>query len=210
MPKRKNRPDARARILKTAAKVFAQKGFSGARVDEIAKAAAVPKSLIYYHFNSKDAILEQLVVDCLEKYNDVLQKEVAGYDAKDTEQLLQRIRTVYWRFLEAHEDVIRVIIMEALKKESPRANAAFKFTQLFIETEKEFLENRDDRMLTDFDSHLVTEFFTSQIPVVMFFCLRQTWSEVFHTAPETLSEQFINAYDETYGAYQRSRFNREP
>ncbi len=42
------------RILQTARKHFALKGFSGTRVDEIAKDAKVNKAMIYYHFKNKE------------------------------------------------------------------------------------------------------------------------------------------------------------
>ena len=61
MAKRTYSPNAKGRILDMAKEIFAKKGFDGSRVDEIAKAAKVPKSLIYYHFKSKDAILEELL-----------------------------------------------------------------------------------------------------------------------------------------------------
>ncbi len=48
-------------ILDAATAVFAEKGFDGARVDEIARRAGVNKALIYYYFESKDQIVEELM-----------------------------------------------------------------------------------------------------------------------------------------------------
>lgn len=44
------------KILEAALIEFADKGYEGARVDRIAKAAGVNKALIYYHFRSKDEL----------------------------------------------------------------------------------------------------------------------------------------------------------
>ena len=44
------------RILEGATKVFAEAGYSGASVDEIAKAANVNKATIYYHVGDKEAL----------------------------------------------------------------------------------------------------------------------------------------------------------
>ncbi len=41
-------------LLQAAAKVFAEQGFHGASVDEIAEAAGYTKGAIYNHFNSKE------------------------------------------------------------------------------------------------------------------------------------------------------------
>jgi AcrR family transcriptional regulator len=44
------------RILATAIEAFADKGFAGARMDEIAKSAGVNKATIYYHVGNKEAL----------------------------------------------------------------------------------------------------------------------------------------------------------
>jgi TetR/AcrR family transcriptional regulator len=41
------------RLLHAATRVFAESGFAGARVDEIARRARVNKAMIYYHFGTK-------------------------------------------------------------------------------------------------------------------------------------------------------------
>lgn len=48
------------KILKVSEQVFAEKGFDGARVDEIARKAGVNKALIYYYFDGKDDLLDHL------------------------------------------------------------------------------------------------------------------------------------------------------
>ena len=53
--------ETRARILKTAERIFSEEGFDGARVDTIAKEAGVNKALIYYYFKSKEEILETIL-----------------------------------------------------------------------------------------------------------------------------------------------------
>jgi TetR/AcrR family transcriptional regulator len=48
-------PDRTRKLLLAAARrEFAEKGFDGARVDEIARRAGVNKQLVYYHFGNKD------------------------------------------------------------------------------------------------------------------------------------------------------------
>jgi AcrR family transcriptional regulator len=45
-----------SRILEAAKDVFAEKGFAGARVDEIARRAGVNKAALYYHIGDKKAL----------------------------------------------------------------------------------------------------------------------------------------------------------
>ena len=60
-----------ADILKVATAEFADKGLSGARIDEIAAATRTSKRMIYYHFGSKrglyDAVRERLGGDTFER-----------------------------------------------------------------------------------------------------------------------------------------------
>lgn len=51
----------RDRILKAASIEFGDKGYAGARVEEIAKAAGASKQLVYHHFHSKDALFGAVI-----------------------------------------------------------------------------------------------------------------------------------------------------
>jgi len=52
--------DSRARLLEAAKDVFAEKGYAGARVQEIADRAGVNKQLINYYFGGKNGIYAEL------------------------------------------------------------------------------------------------------------------------------------------------------
>ena len=60
--------DGRAReaILAAAARVFAAKGFGGARVDEIALLAGVNKAMLYYHVGGKEELYAAVVARALD------------------------------------------------------------------------------------------------------------------------------------------------
>ncbi|MCV7419529.1 TetR family transcriptional regulator [Mycobacterium yunnanensis] len=78
-PKRELLRDAertRAEVLAVATEVFAESGYSGARVDEIAQRTRTTKRMIYYYFGGK----EQLYLAVLEN---------AYRGIRDAEQLLQ-------------------------------------------------------------------------------------------------------------------------
>jgi AcrR family transcriptional regulator len=57
------RPEAgsRDRLFAAAAAEFAARGFAGANVDRIARAARVNKAMIYYHFHSKAALYQEIL-----------------------------------------------------------------------------------------------------------------------------------------------------
>lgn len=65
MPKRLSREESRRqtrdRLLTAAAKVFAQKGFNGASVEDIAEAAGYSKGAVYSNFDSKEDLFLALI-----------------------------------------------------------------------------------------------------------------------------------------------------
>jgi TetR/AcrR family transcriptional regulator, cholesterol catabolism regulator len=68
--------DRRALILTSAAELFARKGIGATTVREIADAVGVLSGSLYHHFESKDAIVEEILIGYLEaiqaRYADVL------------------------------------------------------------------------------------------------------------------------------------------
>jgi AcrR family transcriptional regulator len=57
---------SRRRVLTAAAAEFAARGFAGANIDRIARAARVNKAMIYYHFASKAALYREILRDMFE------------------------------------------------------------------------------------------------------------------------------------------------
>ncbi|MEM1223106.1 MAG: TetR/AcrR family transcriptional regulator [Verrucomicrobiota bacterium] len=53
--------DSPQRILKAAVREFASRGFSGARVDDIALRARTNKQLIYYYYKNKEKLYEEVL-----------------------------------------------------------------------------------------------------------------------------------------------------
>ena len=59
--KKEKRGDTVSRILDTAAEVFAESGFAGARMDAIADRAGVNKATIYYHIGDKKTLYTRVL-----------------------------------------------------------------------------------------------------------------------------------------------------
>jgi AcrR family transcriptional regulator len=56
--KRTARPDTRQRILVAAVELFSERGYAGTSISDIARALGMTKASLYYHFESKQQILE--------------------------------------------------------------------------------------------------------------------------------------------------------
>jgi AcrR family transcriptional regulator len=53
--------DKKGKILDAAAKLFASHGYAGARMDEIATACGVSKSMLYHYFKKKEDVLADIL-----------------------------------------------------------------------------------------------------------------------------------------------------
>jgi len=62
-PRKAQALDTRAAIFAAAAGAFAERGFDGTGVDEIADAAGVNKAMLYYHFGSKRKLYAAVLDD---------------------------------------------------------------------------------------------------------------------------------------------------
>ena len=86
---RRRRPDpapatSRDRLLAAASAEFAARGFAGASVDRIARAARVNKAMIYYHFTSKAALYREILRDMFEAVaRRVTETSRSGADPRD-------------------------------------------------------------------------------------------------------------------------------
>ena len=87
----KDHDEKRARILTTAARVFAEQGFARSSMTQVATACGVSKANIYHYYSSKDALL----FDVLDTYLAALNNRLAelpleGHAPKDQLRLFLR------------------------------------------------------------------------------------------------------------------------
>lgn len=107
----KQDPDAvQANILEVARKVFAEEGFAGARVDEIAKRTATSKRMIYYYYGDKEGLYRAVLEDA---YKNIRQAE----DALDLAEVppieaLRKLAEVTFDHHRHNTDFIRIVMIE--------------------------------------------------------------------------------------------------
>lgn len=61
------RGTAREKLLDSAAKVFAERGYRGTSVDEVAEGAGVTKGALYWHFKSKEELFFALIEERVDR-----------------------------------------------------------------------------------------------------------------------------------------------
>ena len=104
----------RHNILKAAREIFSRKGYEGARIDKISKAAKSYDSLIYYYFGSK----EKLFVEVLEgAYKDIFEAEKKlELNMDDPEGALRKIIEFPFRYYLANPEILTLLGTENLHK----------------------------------------------------------------------------------------------
>ena len=74
-------PSTRDRILREAARLFAEKGYYGTSTREIAAAAEIRQPSVFHHFPTKDAIMLALIDINLDEPTAMAQREAASEDS---------------------------------------------------------------------------------------------------------------------------------
>ncbi|GAA4595012.1 TetR/AcrR family transcriptional regulator [Planotetraspora phitsanulokensis] len=91
------RAERRAELLATAAEVFASRGYASTTVREVADAAGMLGGSLYYHFDSKESMVDEVLsvflTDMWAAYDAVI---ASGLDARDTFRALiaESFRTI--------------------------------------------------------------------------------------------------------------------
>src|SRR5215472_6945557 len=96
MPEHKQRRDAdvaRKAILTAAEELFAEQGYAGTRVDEIAEKAGKNKSLIFHYFGDKLGLYQAIVYCMKDDLNCLFAQYVASLPSDNGELTRDHVRT---------------------------------------------------------------------------------------------------------------------
>jgi len=97
-------------ILQAAIKVFSERGFEKATVDEIAERAGIAKGTVYYHFASKKQLFLALIEDGVDRMDQVLRAETTGCNT--LKEVLTRVIAVEIDFVKEYKDYSKVFLSE--------------------------------------------------------------------------------------------------
>lgn len=197
---------SKRRILDSAVTVFAEKGYDGARVDEIAKRASVNKALIYYYFpRGKEELLETSFLETLEETMKILDlKDLSHFDFDD-EEFVKKMINGFLDILEERQDILRVILMESMKR-SPVNDFIYRMIREIIEKIYSTLEKAEAGTIGDREFSMVLEFFTGIMPLVSYVVYHEGWIDRFGMKESELRERFIKAYIGTHFRYSAETY----
>lgn len=96
-------------ILMSARAVFAQDGFRRATVDRIAQRAEIAKGTIYLYFETKEAILADLVLLALAELQRQLEDAIEAHSVLQPEGRLRAMADAYLAFSQRSPDYFRLL-----------------------------------------------------------------------------------------------------
>ena len=113
-PRWKRRPQARPEeILSAALEVFAELGFTRARLEDVARRAGVSKGTLYLYFDNKEALFRAMVTAKLEATLAHAEEFIRTWEGS-TADLLREFTRDYWKHMNQPEKLrlARVVVSE--------------------------------------------------------------------------------------------------
>jgi AcrR family transcriptional regulator len=117
--------ERRELIEQAATRVFAEHGYAGASIDEIARRSGVSPPVVYDHFASKLALFTRLLERTRDELLAMWVQELAG--AESTDLRMRRAFTAWAAYVEQNRFASRMYFLEATGE--PQARAAHREIQ---------------------------------------------------------------------------------
>lgn len=99
------RETSRRKIMDAALELFANQGYYPTSIDTLAKKAQVSKGLIYNYFNSKEEILEAIIIL---GFQEIENATVSAFEQTDQSSLLERQIDLYANLLDDKADFFKL------------------------------------------------------------------------------------------------------
>jgi len=182
--KKQYRKDNRKNILDTAARLFAEYGFSAAGMEKIAKEAKVPKSLIYYHFKSKRQILEVLIEGFFSDLKKLI--ENAG-DMQGLETPENQFKMLYADFLKQRKNIVKIAFVQSLTDKTEEA-PLMRLLDIFLELKS--LHEPEKKHTAATTQTLMQYFYMNLIPTSAYICFSEKFTKTYGLSEAEYTDQF--------------------
>lgn len=148
----------RRKILAAAVHAFADKGFAGATMDQIARKAGVNKATIYYHIGDKQALYAAVLHDVFGRIAQSILEDV-GEAATPMEKLKAYFSTIERTIFE-HPDIPRIMLREVASRGEHLPSVVISdFIQIFLKL-SEILQEGERQGLFVKTSPFIVHFMT--------------------------------------------------
>jgi AcrR family transcriptional regulator len=175
--------ERRQQLLDIAKELFAEKGFEGASIEEIAHRANVSKPVVYEHFGGKEGIYA-VVVDRETQF--LLERMISSLNGEHPRVLLEQAATALLSYVEESSDGFRILV-----RDSPVISSAGTFSTLLNDIASQ-VEHILAQQFTDrgYDDKLAPLY--SQALVGMVASTGQWWLDAREPQREEVAAQLVN------------------
>ena len=204
-----NPPVSRQRILDAAVELFSDHGFDATSVSQIAAAAGVSKALIYYSFESKEAILLEVLRTFKRDLSDAFTRIYSRtdrdrtYGSWETEEIRQGLA-----FFIEHRRVWSILVAESLKSATGRDHLLAVWTELNEVTRGQMLRDRGFSLEGDLTKDIVDLFFIF-LPTVLFSIFRGDWAAQQESSEDQIAASFSTILNTLYATFLRENARAE-
>jgi AcrR family transcriptional regulator len=186
----------REQLIVVAKALFAEKGFEGTSVEEIAARADVSKPVVYEHFGGKEGLYAVIVDREVEALLSVLSGALAS--RAHPRQLVERAALALLGYIEESPDGFRILV-----RDSPVAQAGGTFSSLLGDVAAQVEVLLGDQFSRRGLNPLVAPFY-AQMLVGQVALAGQHWAEVREPAKNVIAAHLVNLAWNGLSALERS------
>jgi AcrR family transcriptional regulator len=103
-------PERREQLIAVARSVFAERGYAGASVEEIAERADVSKPVVYEHFGGKDGLYQTIIG---REIGQLTERITRALDAPSPRQALEGAAEAFLGYIEEEREGFGILIRDA-------------------------------------------------------------------------------------------------
>ncbi len=196
MTEKNNKRDTKEKILNEAKNLFAEKGFDNTGINEIAKRVGIAPSVIYYHFENKNDILNTLIYDYLQEIIKFKEETGAEYFSNFSPEKLKELNKKSTNIL-FDKELTKIIFMESLKKND--LNPIFKLWEENIDSLiKAYKDKVKPEVLKNQVKYLFKTFLMIGLPRFGYEVFVDEWCDHYELDPEEAKKIFIESTTEYY------------
>jgi len=175
--------ERREQLIEIARKVFAERGFDGASVEEIAARAEVSKPVVYEHFGGKEGLYAVVVDREVRQLLDMMRTALSQGSAR---MLLEQAAVALLDYIEQSSDGFRILV-----RDSPLGSA----TGSYVSIMSDIASRVEGIMVTEFKNHgfdAKAAPMYAQMLVGMVGMTGQWWLDTRKPAKEVVAAHLVN------------------